>query len=175
MKNYVFQGATTDGKGGGRASHCWTSEGREEVEKKCGRNWHLILVAKFEPCLQTFRRSEVIPPPTHQIILYKCSLLTKHQRGYRQPQTSFLPVSPTRLVSCKSYVLWEMFQDKVLQEYLTNIDSIAKTRKFSECRTLIKTTRQESDQNIERKSLKRHLLDISQSQELGIRHKFTLY
>lgn len=96
----------------------------------------------------------------HQAILSRDPLLTKQERGYRWPSTCFFLVLSTGLGSCKSHVLWEIFQDIVLQEYFTNIGSIANPGKCSGCRTLIKIARQESDQNIERKSLKRHLLDI---------------
>lgn len=43
---------------GEEASYCWRALKRDRSRKKCGKGWHLILVVKFEPCLQTFRRLE---------------------------------------------------------------------------------------------------------------------
>ena len=61
----------------------------------------------------------------------------------------------------------------------TNIEPTATSGKCSGCRTLTKITRQESDQNIERKSFKRHywtsVTNYILSQELEIRHKCTLH
>lgn len=54
-----FLGEECYWKGKGATYRTWKALKRDRrSRKKCGRGWHLILVAKFEPCLQTFRTLE---------------------------------------------------------------------------------------------------------------------